>query len=116
MTSRAVKHMKNSRDKCRIINILSTAALKGKKHETIYNAAKFGAKGFLEAVKDELTGTNIEIQVFYPGGMNTPFWDEVNSGYDFSSFMSPAHVAEEIISMSLNENMLITDVVINRRK
>lgn len=116
MTSKSVKHMKSLSNKCRIVNVLSTAALNGKRYESIYNAAKFGAKGFLESVKDELKGSNIEIQVFFPGGMNTPFWNDVNSGYDFTTFMSPAHVAEEIISMSMNENMLISDVVINRRK
>jgi len=116
MTSRTVTHMKILEQKCRIINILSTAALAGKKNETIYNSAKWGAKGFLEAVRDEIRGGNIEVLIFYPGGMNTPFWDDVNSGYDFSTFMKAEDVAEEIVHASLNYKILISDLVINRRK
>lgn len=116
MTSRAIGHMKNLDSRCRIINILSTAALSGKKNETIYNSAKWGAKGFLESVRDEVKGSNIEVLIFYPGGMNTSFWDNINSGYDFSSFMKAEDVAEEVINASLNNNILISDVVINRRK
>jgi len=116
MTSRAVGHMKKLEERCRIINILSTAALAGKKNETIYNAAKWGAKGFLEAVRDEIRGGNIEVIICYPGGMNTPFWDEVDSGYDFSTFMKAEDVAEEIIHASLNERMVVSDLIINRRR
>lgn len=116
MTSRAVKHMKTLDISCRVCSILSTAALNGKKMETIYNAAKFGAKGFLEAVKDEISGSNIEVQTFFPGGMNTPFWDIVDSNYDFSTFMSPSDVANQIVELALNKKMLVSDVVLNRRK
>lgn len=116
MTSRIITHMKTLKYKCRIINILSTAALVGKKNETIYNSAKWGAKGFLESVRDELRGGNIEVLIFYPGGMNTPFWDNIDSGYDFPTFMKAEDVAEEIIHGSLNNKMVISDLVINRRK
>jgi len=116
MTSRVITHMKELNQKCRIINILSTAALVGKKNETIYNAAKWGAKGFLESVRDEVSGGNIEIIIFYPGGMNTSFWNDIDSGYNFSTFMKAEDVAEEIIHTSLNENMVVSDIVINRRK
>ncbi len=116
MTSRAVGHMKELEERCRIINILSTAALAGKKNETIYNAAKWGARGFLEAVRDEIRGGNIEVIICCPGGMNTPFWDKVDSGYDFSTFMKAEDVAEEIIHVSLNERMVVSDLVINRRR
>lgn len=116
MTSRIIAHMKTLKHKCRIINILSTAALVGKKNETIYNSAKWGAKGFLESVRDEIRGGNIEVLIFYPGGMNTPFWDNIDSGYDFPTFMKAEDVAEEITHGSLNNKMVISDLVINRRK
>jgi short-subunit dehydrogenase len=48
MTSRVITHMKNFKQKCRIINILSTASLVGKKNETIYIMLLNGEqKGFL---------------------------------------------------------------------
>lgn len=116
MTSRTIKHMIGLDRRCRIINILSTAALVGKKNETIYNAAKWGAKGFLESVRDEIMGSNIEVLMFYPGGMNTPFWDKIDSGYDFSSFMKAEDVASEVTRASLNYSMVVSDVVISRVK
>ncbi len=117
MTIHAVKHMKaHIENKCRIINILSTAALGGRKFETIYYAAKWGARGFIESVKDELKGSNIEIMTIYPGGMNTGFWKNIDSGYDFSGFMNPSEVAKNIVDAGLNEKMLISEMTINRRK
>jgi short-subunit dehydrogenase len=116
VTSRVIRHMKSLEQKCRIINILSTAAQTGKTNETIYCSAKWGAKGFLESVRDEVHGGNIEIIIFYPGGMNTPFWNDIDSGYNFSTFMKAEDVAEEIVHVSLNDKMLISDLVINRRK
>jgi len=116
VTSRVITHMKNLETKCRIINVLSTAAQTGKKNETIYCASKWGAKGFLESVREEVRGGNIEIIIVYPGGMDTPFWNGIDSGYDFSTFMKAEGVAEEIIHASLNYKMVISDLVINRRK
>ncbi len=116
MTSRAITHMKSLKKKCRIINILSTAAQKGKKNETIYCASKWGAKGFLESVREEVQDGNIEIIILYPGGMNTPFWNDIDSGYDFLTFMNAEDVAEEVIHAGLNSKMLVSDLVINRRK
>src|SRR5712671_6595621 len=40
-----------------IVNILSTAALIGKANETVYCAAKWGARGYGEALKAEAKGT-----------------------------------------------------------
>ncbi|MCS5421388.1 MULTISPECIES: SDR family NAD(P)-dependent oxidoreductase [Psychrilyobacter] len=116
MTSRAVTHMKSLEQKCKIINILSTAAQIGKKNETIYCAAKWGAKGFLESVRDEIHGGNIEVIIVYPGGMNTPFWNDIDSGYEFLTFMKAEDVAEEIVHAAINHKILISDLVINRRK
>lgn len=59
MTAHGVKHIKAfPAPKQRIISALSTAALKGKKFETVYNASKWGARGFLESVRDEVANTN----------------------------------------------------------
>ena len=117
MTVQAVRHMKRfTEHKCRIVNVLSTAALGAKKFETIYYAAKWGARGFIESVKDELVGSNIEMITVLPGGMNTGFWKNIDSGYDFSNFMKPEEVAKTIVDASLNEKMLVSELIINRRK
>ncbi|MBB6215932.1 short-subunit dehydrogenase [Anaerosolibacter carboniphilus] len=100
--------------KQRIVSILSTAALKGKKYETIYNASKWGARGFLESVRDEVTSTHIDIINIYPGGMQTAFWDHSRSGYAVDTFMKPEDVAKQIVGITIDHCTWISDVTINR--
>jgi short-subunit dehydrogenase len=116
MTSRFIRLTKNNGTYSRVVNILSTAALVGKKMESVYNSAKWGARGFLESVRDEMKGTNIDIIICCPGGMNTEFWNDIESGYAFDTFMDPEWVAEEIIKTTTDERLVVTDLVINRRK
>src|SRR5207244_11960062 len=40
-----------------IVNVLSTAALVGKPNESVYCAAKWGARGYTEALRAEAKGT-----------------------------------------------------------
>lgn len=115
MTAHGVKLFKSfPASKQRIVSILSTAALKGKKHETIYNASKWGARGFLESVRDEVSSTHIDIINIYPGGMQTPFWDNSISGYAVDTFMSPEDVAKQVVAITTDHNTWISDVTINR--
>jgi len=116
MTSRFIGMTKNNGTYTKIVNILSTAALVGKKMETVYNSAKWGARGFLESVRDEIKGTNIDVIICCPGGMNTEFWTDIESGYEFDTFMDPEWVAEEIVKTTTDERFVVSDIVINRRK
>jgi len=92
-----------------IINVLSTAALIGKPNETVYCAAKWGARGYTEALKAEAKGTKLRIIAVAPGGMNTPFWPEPREG-----FMDPADVAAAIVD-AINRPINISELVITRR-
>ena len=115
MTAHGVRFFKAfPASKKRIVSVLSTAALKGKKHEAIYNASKWGARGFLESVREEVSSTNIDIINIYPGGMLTPFWDNSISGYAVGTFMKPEDVAKQIVTISTDHNTWISDVTINR--
>lgn len=115
MTSHGVRLFKAfPASRQRIVSILSTAALKGKKHETIYNASKWGARGFLESVRDEVSNTHIDIMNIYPGGMQTPFWDNSTSGYAVEAFMKPEDVARQVIAIATDHSTWISDVTINR--
>jgi len=116
MTSRFIGLTKNNGTYTRVVNILSTAALVGKKMETVYNSAKWGARGFLESLRDEMKGINIDVIICCPGGMNTEFWTDIESGYAFDTFMDPEWVAEEIVKTTTDERIVVTDIVINRRK
>ena len=95
---------------------MSTAALSGKTNESLYNAAKWGARGFLEALRSELSDTPIEIINVYPGGMNTQFWNKMYSGYNTESFMDPEDVARNIVRVAMDRKVYVTDMTIQRPK
>src|SRR3954452_9565748 len=92
-----------------IVNVLSTAALTGKANEPVYCAAKWGARGYGEALKAEAKGTKARIIAVSPGGMNTPFWTERRPG-----FMDAADVAATIVD-AIDRPVDISELVITRR-
>lgn len=99
-----------------IVNIMSTSAHIGRSQETIYCAAKFGARGYTEALRSELKGSKRNIIAVYPGGMNTDFWKMPGQDRDTSNFMNPADVAGKIVNAVLvSDKMLVTDITINRK-
>jgi uncharacterized protein len=99
-----------------IVNIMSTSALTGRAEETIYCAAKFGARGFTEALRTELKGTKRNIIAVYPGGMKTDFWKVPGQNRNISGFMDPSEVAEKIVNAVLNsKGMIVSDITINRK-
>ncbi len=99
-----------------IVNIMSTSALIGRAEETIYCAAKWGARGYTEALRSELKGTRRNIIAVYPGGMKTDFWKIIGKDRDVSKFMDPAGVASKIVNaVMVSDKMLVTDITINRK-
>src|SRR3954451_18448114 len=92
-----------------IVNVLSTAALIGKANESVYCAAKWGARGYGEALKAEAKVTKVRVIAVAPGGMNTPFWPQPRSG-----FMDPADVAATIVD-AIDRPVDISELVIKRR-
>ena len=90
----------------KIMNIISTAGLRGKVHETAYCASKFAIRGFTESLVKELESTSISVSGVYMGGMDTPFWDENNFVTDRTRLKSAKEVAREILERE-NETELI---------
>ena len=102
----------------KIVNIMSSAALKGNKTETVYCAAKWGERGYTEALKTEYKGTSIKIVGVYPGGMNSNFW---NNSRDYVSeekantFMNSKDVAKVIMDNISYDNLNVADIMIERK-
>ena len=95
---------------------MSTSALLGRAEETIYCAAKFGARGYTEALRTELKGKNRNIIAVYPGGMKTDFWNIPGQNRNISGFMDPAEVARKIVNAVLDsKGMIVSDITINRK-
>lgn len=91
----------------RIINIISTAGLRGKVNEAVYCASKFALKGFTESIQKEFAESGIKITAVYMGGMDTPFWAGSDHVTDASRFRSPQEVAKTIIQQLDQDSIVI---------
>lgn len=97
-----------------IININSTAGKDAKANHTLYSAAKFGLKGFTDALRHEAKKNNIRVTSFHPGGMNTEFYDRLE-GIPKESYMDPKKVAELLVQLIETDPSISPDeIVINR--
>ena len=90
-----------------VMNIISTAGLRGKVNEAAYVASKFAIRGFTESLQKEYEEKSVLISAVYMGGMNTPFWKGSQHVKDPSKFRSPAEVAEIIFSQKEKECVVI---------
>jgi uncharacterized protein len=101
-----------------ICAVLSTDALTVRPGEAVYCAAKWGARGFIEALRAEAWGTGVSVVAVYPGGMRTPFWNDGNAaGKDTSAFMDPDEVAETVVeALTERRTLSVLDLHLNRRR
>lgn len=103
-----------------IATVMSTAAIQGNACETAYCAAKWGERGFMEALKKELADTKLKLINIFPGGIDTTFWTE-NRHYvskeKSNSFMNPKELAKIIYeNVSDKKSLFVRDFVIERLK
>lgn len=109
--------IKNEQD-LKIVNIMSSAALRGNKQESVYCATKWGEKGYTESLKVAYKGTSVKVIGVYPGGINTGFYknsrDYVTEEKQ-NTFMNPNEVARIICdNIFTNLNLNIADIIIER--
>lgn len=99
-----------------IINISSTSGLKGLLNQSVYVASKMGLRGFTESLKEDLAGTKIKVSGFYPGGMNTKFFEKSGNPRENQKWMNPDKVAGIILFMVQQDHTLsLGDVVVTKR-
>lgn len=96
-------------DSGKLMNIISTAGLRGKLNESVYCATKFAVRGFTESLVKEWEGTGIFPTAVYMGGMDTPFWDETDHIKDRSRLKSPDLVAKMIFEQDDNRSEIFID-------
>lgn len=102
----------------KIVNIMSSAALRGNKQESVYCATKWGEKGYTESLKVAYKGTSVKVIGVYPGGINTEFYknsrDYVTEEKQ-NTFMNPSEVAKIICDNIFSDlNLNVADLVIER--
>ena len=94
-TKAALKYMKSQKSGT-IINILSTSALQGRAKSSAYAASKYAAKGFTDAIRNEVRDDGITVIGVCPGGMKTDFFNE-QIPEDYDKYMEASTVGEKII-------------------
>ena len=79
---------------CNVVGILG-------KHSMVmasaYCASKFGVVGFSKCMAEELKRFGIKVTLFYFGGVDSPFWDNVSLKVDRSKMLTPETAADAIV-------------------
>lgn len=96
MTQKALPLLEASEG--RVLNIISTAGLRGKVNESVYCASKFAVRGFTESLQKEWEDRPMSATAVYMGGMNTPFWSDSDHVADPSRLKGPEGVADKIFA------------------
>ncbi|WP_375456996.1 SDR family NAD(P)-dependent oxidoreductase [uncultured Methylobacterium sp.] len=84
--TRAFLPLLGARDEAWIVNLSSLYGLIAPPGQTAYAASKFAVRGFSQALRHELAGTNVGLTVIHPGGVATAIAD---------SARVPAHLTPE---------------------
>jgi NADP-dependent 3-hydroxy acid dehydrogenase YdfG len=61
-----------------------------------YAASKYGVNGLVKSVREELKRTNIRITNIYLGGVDTPFWDNIDMKVRKDKFIQEKEAAKAV--------------------
>ncbi len=102
-----------NRGKGDIIFIGSESALVGGKMGSIYSAAKFGLRGFSQALRQECASSNIRVGLINPGMVASSFFDELSfqPGAATDNSILPEQVADIVLFMLASKPNVVWDEV-----
>ncbi|MCB1224463.1 MAG: SDR family oxidoreductase [Verrucomicrobiales bacterium] len=97
-----------------IVNIISTASLRGIPSETVYCAAKWGVRGFTQGLAEEAAAHRVRVTAVLPGGVDTEFWTDAARGdAPRGLFLKPAQVAEAVLAcLEMSEGCVPRELVV----
>jgi NADP-dependent 3-hydroxy acid dehydrogenase YdfG len=61
-----------------------------------YAASKYGLNGMLKSVREELKRTEVRITNLYLGGVDTPFWDDIDMRVNRDKFITQKEAAKAV--------------------
>lgn len=99
-----------------IINIVSTAGLRGIPTETVYCAAKWGARGFTQGLREEAAPLGIRVTALLPGGVDTPFWSDATPDrrMPVQNFLTAKQVADAVVALVAMEDHVVPQELVLR--
>lgn len=92
-TARAVLPQMYRQGSGHIINMSSMSGWAAPPLYTVYSAAKFGVRGFTEALRREASPFGVKVSAIYPGGAATEFQKHVGDNKAKKRFRTPAWLA-----------------------
>lgn len=92
-TARAVLPHMYKQGRGHIINMSSVAGWAAPPLYSVYSAAKFGVRGFTEALRREASPFGVKVSAIYPGGAVTEFQKHVGQNQAKQRFRTPAWLA-----------------------
>lgn len=77
--------------------LLSVAAKKGFPDWSAYAASKWGLRGAVAALREELSGTQVRLSEIYPGATDSALWEGVPGEWNRGSMISAEAVAKALV-------------------
>tara|TARA_Y100000991_G_scaffold127324_1_gene95893 strand:- start:1416 stop:1757 length:342 start_codon:yes stop_codon:yes gene_type:complete len=102
-----------------IIFIGSEAGLIGKKNGSLYCTAKFGLRGFSQALSKDVANKNIRVSIINPGMVRTDFFESLNfePGNDKQNAISIDDISSTVTYiLNLNRNTIVDEINISPSK
>ena len=102
-----------------IIFIGSEAGLFGAKNGSLYCAAKFGLKGFSEALSKDVANKNIRVSIINPGMVRTDFFKKLNfePGNDEQNTISIKDISSTIVYiLNLSRSTIVDEINLSPKK
>lgn len=96
-TTQAAAEAMKERKSGHICNVVGILGKHSMAMAAAYCASKFGVVGFSKCMADELKRFGIKFTLFYFGGIDSPFWDNVSLKVDRSKMLSPETAANAIL-------------------
>ncbi|MEI6713758.1 MAG: SDR family oxidoreductase [Verrucomicrobiota bacterium] len=98
-----------------IVNVISTASLRGIPQETVYCAAKWGVRGFTQGLREEAAMMGVRVSALLPGGVDTAFWSgAVDRAMPVEDFLTPRQVALALIGLVQMEDSVVPQELVIR--
>jgi NAD(P)-dependent dehydrogenase (short-subunit alcohol dehydrogenase family) len=79
-----------------IVPILSVAARRGFPGWGAYCASKWGLRGLVAVLREELQGTGVRITALYPGATDTSIWESLPGEWNRAAMVPPREVARAL--------------------
>ena len=104
-TSQVVANVMKDRKIGHICNVIGILGKHPMAMAAAYCASKFGAVGFSKCMADELRRLGIKVTLFYFGGIDSPFWDNVSLKVDRSKMLTTETVSYTHLTLPTNREV-----------